>query len=198
MAQFADRILIATRSREEMSKFSSSAETEKVKKELESIKKESSETRGSLETALKANEDLSGKLKIVVDVHSRCEAAKQTQKAKLVELTSDNKKLKEEVELLKSNLNDLIVSPNVEQLRNEGLRKEVEDSRKELKRLKSYILEKHELDFQKVLNQVAYFYQIPINEGNFDVGKDIYKGELMSLVFSFQFSVFARVFMTKL
>jgi len=61
-----------------MSKFSSSAETEKVKKELESIKKESSETRGSLETALKANEDLSGKLKIVVDVHSRCEAAKQT------------------------------------------------------------------------------------------------------------------------
>jgi len=71
MTKFARYTLLPTTwLKEEISKFSSSAETEKVKKEHEVAKKEINETRGSVNLVLKVNEDLTTKLKIVVDTHS--------------------------------------------------------------------------------------------------------------------------------
>ena len=32
---------------------------------------------------------------------------------------------------------------------------------------------------EKALQQAEYFYKIPLDAGNFDVGKDFYKGELI-------------------
>ena len=45
----------------------------------------------------------------------------------------------------------------------------------------SFILEQHKLGFDKALQQAKYFYKIPIDEGNFDVKKDFYNGELISV-----------------
>lgn len=49
---------------------------------------------------------------------------------------------------------------------------------KEIDRLKvnvfeaeSFIMEQHQLGFDKALQQAKYFYKIPIDEGNFDVEK---------------------------
>ena len=43
----------------------------------------------------------------------------------------------------------------------------------------SFIFEQHKLGFEKALQQAKYFYKIPIDEGNFDVKKDFYNGELV-------------------
>jgi len=43
----------------------------------------------------------------------------------------------------------------------------------------SFILEQHKLGFDKALQQTKHFYKIPIDEGNFDVKKDFYNGELI-------------------
>lgn len=110
IAEFGEHILLsATWLKEEITKFSSSIEIEKIKKEPGGLKEELVENKGCLDTALKANEDMSGKLKIVVEAHSRCEVMKRRQN-QLDELTMDNKTLREKVELLKSNLTDMIVS----------------------------------------------------------------------------------------
>jgi len=158
-----------------------------IKKDLKVSSKDLEETRSSLQTSLKANEDLSNKLKITMDVHSRCEVVKKSQKAKLVELEANTKKFEENVGI-KPNLHDMTLSYHTEQLRIgdlkkevEGCQKEIEDSKREVHRLKRYILKQHELDFTKALNQAAFFYQIPTNDERFDVGKDFYRGELMSI-----------------
>jgi len=43
----------------------------------------------------------------------------------------------------------------------------------------SFIFEQHNLGFEKALQQAKHFYKIPIDEGNFDVKKDFYNGELV-------------------
>jgi len=43
----------------------------------------------------------------------------------------------------------------------------------------TFTFEQHKLGFEKVLQQAKHFYNIPIDEGNFDVKKDFYKGELI-------------------
>ncbi|XP_068501109.1 uncharacterized protein [Phaseolus vulgaris] len=43
----------------------------------------------------------------------------------------------------------------------------------------SFIFEQHKLGFDKALQQAKYFYKIRIDEGNFDVKKDVYNGELV-------------------
>lgn len=55
------------------------------------------------------------------------------------------------------------------------------DAEKGLFVLQSYVLEQHDFRFQKTLKQAAFFYQIPIGEGNFDPRKDFYKGELIPI-----------------
>lgn len=54
----------------------SSTEGEKIKKEFEGIKGELSKARGSLDSALKAKEDLAEELRVIVEEHSRCEVMK--------------------------------------------------------------------------------------------------------------------------
>lgn len=41
------------------------------------------------------------------------------------------------------------------------------------------ILYQHEFDFYKDLKQAAYFYDIPIDKGDFDIGKYFYNGKLI-------------------
>lgn len=43
------------------------------------------------------------------------------------------------------------------------------------------MFDQHELDFTKAFHHATYFYKIPFDQGNFDVGNDFYKGELVSI-----------------
>lgn len=52
---------------------------------------------------------------------------------------------------------------------------------KDLEIVEDNVLDQHELGFQKALQQVAFFYNIPLEEGKFDVGKDFYLGQLKSI-----------------
>jgi len=45
----------------------------------------------------------------------------------------------------------------------------------------SFVIEQHKLGFDKALQQAIYFYKIPVDEGNFDVKKDFYNGELIPI-----------------
>jgi len=54
-----------------------------------------------------------------------------------------------------------------------------ERSKKELMECQQIILYQHEFDFYKDLKQAAYFYDIPIDKGDFDIGKYFYNGKLI-------------------
>jgi len=41
------------------------------------------------------------------------------------------------------------------------------------------MLDQHDLGFSKAPHQVEFFYKIPINKGNFNAGKDFYKGQVI-------------------
>jgi len=43
------------------------------------------------------------------------------------------------------------------------------------------VINQHELGFQKALDQAAYFYNIPLNEGKFNVEKDFHEGKLLPI-----------------
>jgi len=52
---------------------------------------------------------------------------------------------------------------------------------KELSECQDYVIQQHDLGFLKALDQVAYFFQIPLDKGKFDAWKVVYKGELMAI-----------------
>ena len=56
---------------------------------------------------------------------------------------------------------------------------EINQLRTNVYEAESFIFEQHKLGFEKALQQAKYFYNIPIDEGNFDVKKDFYNGELV-------------------
>jgi len=37
-----------------------------------------------------------------------------------------------------------------------------------------FVIDQHKLGFDKTLQQAKYFYRIPLDVGNFDLGKDFY------------------------
>ena len=44
-----------------------------------------------------------------------------------------------------------------------------------------YLIEQHKLGFDKTLQQAKYYYKIPLDEGNFNIDKDFYNGELVPI-----------------
>jgi len=52
---------------------------------------------------------------------------------------------------------------------------------KDLEVVEDNVLDQHELDFQKALQQAGFFYNIPLDKGKFDVGKDFYQGQLIPI-----------------
>lgn len=51
----------------------------------------------------------------------------------------------------------------------------------ELEDLAQAIIDQHGFEFKKALAQMTHFYNVTLDEGNFDVKKDIYVGKLMYL-----------------
>jgi len=93
-----------------------------------------------------------------------------------VESHQKGKGLSAEVVDLKQNLTDVTA---IKQAKNEQLQTALHKVGDDLHRTQDFVLHQHELSFNKALDEAAYFYNVPLNEGKFDVNKDFYKGELV-------------------
>ncbi|KAK7382244.1 hypothetical protein VNO80_01034 [Phaseolus coccineus] len=111
-------------------------------------------------------------MKEMSNVHSRCRLIKQSLDAKIEELTGEQSQVQDEMESIHRELSSMTISHHSEQTHREKAEKEVEEAQQ-------YVLEQHKLSFTKSLQQAEYFYKIRINDGNFDVMKDFYKGKLI-------------------
>ena len=127
--------------------------------------------------------------------------------SQLQELSLQKKQQEVETESLEKQISDLRVAnlkagEEITQLRNENqlldgrvlelssvkesntntikaMEENIEQLKVDVFEAQNFILEQHKLGFAKALEQAKYFYKIPIDEGNFDVEKDFYNGELM-------------------
>ena len=70
-------------------------------------------------------------------------------------------KADEEIRGLKESLSDMTLS-------NYRSEDKVEKLLKDLEVVEDNVLDHHELDFWKALQQAAFFYKIPLDEGNFE------------------------------
>jgi len=61
------------------------------------------------------------------------------------------------------------------------LQKEISQLKLNVSEAEGFVIDQHKLRFEKALQQAKYFYKIPLDEGNFDVGKDFYNGELIPI-----------------
>jgi len=61
------------------------------------------------------------------------------------------------------------------------MEKEINQMKANLSEDESFVIEQHKLGLDKALQQAKYFYKIPVDEGNFDVKKDFYNGELIPI-----------------
>ena len=114
------------------------------------------------------------------------EVAKEEFKKENVELKNENLKSNEEnAQLRKENqlLNEKVLALSST---NEADKKAIKEMDEEISQLRTNVFEaesatfeQHQLGFEKALQQAKYFYNIPLDEGNFDVKKDFYKGELV-------------------
>lgn len=59
-------------------------------------------------------------------------------------------------------------------LSNYWFEEKVEKLLKDLEVVENNVLDQHELDFQKALQQANFLYSIPLDEGKFDFDKDFY------------------------
>ncbi|QCD85921.1 hypothetical protein DEO72_LG3g444 [Vigna unguiculata] len=55
------------------------------------------------------------------------------------------------------------------------------DLDKEVWELWESVVEEHELGFRKALRQAALLFEIPLDDGHFDVGKDVYQKSLVRI-----------------
>ena len=137
--------------------------------ELDSLRSQLEESITNLQSALNENNNLLARnqnLKVEMN-NWKILCAKAERVGKKLSMKAD-----EEIRGLKESLSDMTFS-------NYGLEGKIEKLLKDLEIAKDNVLAQHELDFQKVLQQAAFFYNIPLNEGKFDVGKDFYQGQLM-------------------
>jgi len=61
------------------------------------------------------------------------------------------------------------------------MEKEIGQLKTSVAEAESFVMEQHKLGFDKALQQAKYFYKIPIDDENFDMKKDFYKGELVPI-----------------
>jgi len=144
---------------------------EKSIAEVEGLRVKLSETTSKLESVLTENTGLSTRkqdLEAEVKMwRERCELAERTGR----EIAD---KADEEVRGLKESLSDMALTNHRAEEKIEKLLKEVEVS-------EDSVIEEHENGFKKALQQAAFFYHIPLDEGKFDVDKDFYEGQLVPI-----------------
>ena len=98
-------------------------------------------------------------------------------------LKSDEKKaqIQNESQSLKEKLLELSARKGIDNNTIQLMEKEINQLKGNLSELESFVIEQHKLGFNKALQQAKYFYKIPVDEGNFDVKKNFYNGELIPI-----------------
>ncbi|XP_068483422.1 golgin IMH1-like [Phaseolus vulgaris] len=117
---------------------------------------------------------------------SEQEVAKEDFKKEIVELkneslrsSEENAQLRKENQLLNERVSALLSTNEADKSTIKLMDEEINQLRTNVFEAESFIFEQHQLGFEKALQQAKYFYKIPLDEGNFDVKKDFYKGELV-------------------
>ena len=83
-------------------------------------------------------------------------------------------KADEEIKGLKESLSDMALT-------NHRSEEKVEKLLKALEVAEDSVMEEHESGFKKALCQAAFFYNVSLDEGKFNVDKDFHEGQLMPL-----------------
>jgi len=83
-------------------------------------------------------------------------------------------KADEEIRGLKEGLSNMALT-------NYRFEENIEKLLKDLEIAENNVIDQHELSFQKALDQAAYFYKIPLDEGKFDIDKDFHEGKLLPI-----------------
>ncbi|KAK7382366.1 hypothetical protein VNO80_01217 [Phaseolus coccineus] len=129
------------------------------------------ESSANLQSALAENTNL-----LSLNLNLEAEMRKWREKCELAERTGREVAVKadEEIRGLTESLSDMALTHHRSEERVEKLLKELEVA-------EDSVLEEHEAGFKKALRQAAFFYNTPLDEGKFDVDKDIHNGELLPL-----------------
>jgi len=148
------------------------AEFEKLKSELaETNEKMSSLTLQLEEMNMQKNQQEIEKGNLVKHISEL--------KAENLKIDEDNICLRSENQLLDEKILELSAVTESNTSTITVMKKEIEQLKVNVFEDENFILEQHKLGFDKALLQAKYFYKIPIDEGNFDVKKDFYKGEFI-------------------
>jgi len=121
-------------------------------------------------------------------LNAQRESKKENLKSKITELNSERLKSDEERKQLQIDNNQLkekmLELSNGKEIDNNTIKlmeKEIGQLKTSVAEVESFVIEQHKLGFDKALQQAKYFYKIPIDERNFDMKKDFYKGELVTI-----------------
>jgi len=139
--------------------------------EVERLRAKLNESSASLKTKLSENATLLAQ-KEALEV----EVARWKEKFELAERTGREvaEKADNEVKGWKESLSDM-------GLTNRRAEERIAKLLRELEVAEDSVMEEHELGFKKALRQAAFFYNVPLDQGKFDVDKDFYEGQLMSI-----------------
>jgi len=83
-------------------------------------------------------------------------------------------KADEEIRGLKESLSAMALT-------NHRFEEKIDKLLKELEVVKDSVIEEPELGFKKALQHAAFFYNVPLDEGKFDIDRDFYEGQLMPI-----------------
>ena len=123
-------------------------------------------------------EELTKELKVQADKHAEEKASWKKAREEWLEekkrLGTWKVRCLDSENMLKARIMELEADYDEVKEKNGGLELELED-------LKGYIIQEHINEFQKCLQQAAFFYKdIDVSDARFDVNKDVMNGELVS------------------
>jgi len=139
--------------------------------EVEGLRAKLNESSASLKTNMAENAVL-----LTQKENLEAEVMRWKEKFKLAEKTGREivEKADNEVKGLKESLSDMTLT-------NHRAEERIEKLLKELEVAEDSVIEEHENGFKKALQQAVFFYQVPLDEGKFDVDKDFHEGQLMPI-----------------
>jgi len=112
-------------------------------------------------------------------VNAQHKAKKELLKDEIASLIAERLKLHDENQQLKEGLSDLSSAKQADVENIHHLQMDISQLKSNVLKVEGYVIDQHKFGFEKALQQVKYFYKISLDEGNFDVGKDFYNGELI-------------------
>ncbi len=140
--------------------------------EFEKLKREAAESNEKIALLNSQIDELSA-------VNNRQETEKEKLKSENVKLSAQTLALNSENQELKGDVAKLTAAKKIDAEGISQLEAEVNKLKLRVGEAESFVIQQHQLGFEKALQQAEYFYKIPLDAGNFDVGKDFYKGELI-------------------